>query len=167
MADIVASSTGRTGRPRHSIRIDLTPMVDLGFLLITFFIFTTHMSSPVAMKLVLPAPEAKEPNTVASSYAFSVVVGARQIFTYSGHDARTMQPVPYGMAGIHQLLTHKRKALQQQGLNPEKMVVLLKPGPDSNYGQLVDLLDEMTIAHQKKSVLMEASDAELLWAGSL
>ena len=54
MAEIITSSK-KSGKYLHqSIRVDLTPMVDLGFLLITFFILTTTMQSNTVMKLIIP-----------------------------------------------------------------------------------------------------------------
>lgn len=52
-------STGKTGRKNRTskmpVRVDLTAMVDLAFLLITFFMLTTSLTKPREMPVVMPA----------------------------------------------------------------------------------------------------------------
>lgn len=81
MAEITASSKKS---PRLSgPRIDLTPLVDLGFLLITFFVFTATLSNPTAMTTILPA-DSKDSSKVAESGAVSLVAAADKLYSTQG-----------------------------------------------------------------------------------
>ena len=82
MAELDTSGGGHKKGPgvkkgkKLSTRVDLTPMVDLGFLLITFFIFTTTMSQPTALKLFLPDDKVTdEPNKAKESGVLTILMG--------------------------------------------------------------------------------------------
>lgn len=95
MADVESAESHKKGGAKKargkkkSTKIDMTPMVDLGFLLITFFILTTTLSEPTAMNLVVPAKEDKQKEEsetkVGDEQALTVLLGANdKIFYYEG-----------------------------------------------------------------------------------
>ena len=143
-----------------STRVDLTPMVDLGFLLITFFIFTTTMSQPTAMKLFLPKDTEKpeEQNKVKASGALTIMLGKNdRIYYYEGElapDASNFKSSNF--KDIREEIINKKKAT-----NPEDFVVVIKPGPESTYRNTVDMLDEMTINDVKRYAMVDIADVEL------
>jgi biopolymer transport protein ExbD len=146
-----------------STRVDLTPMVDLGFLLITFFIFTTTMNKAMAMGINLPSDKpADPPNLTAASKTISLILGANNSITYyNGDDVKDNFTTNYTAKGIRAILIHKQHAL---GKDAKKMVVLIKPTNKASYANVVDILDEMAINGVKSYVLMEPDTKELLAA---
>ena len=139
-----------------STRVDLTPMVDLGFLLITFFIFTTTMSQPTAMKLFLPKDTDKpeEQNKVKASGALTIMLGkADQVYYYEGDDPTKIQATNFkDIRGI--IITKKRST------DPKDFVVVIKPTPDATYRNTVDILDEMSINEVKRYAMVDISPDE-------
>lgn len=139
-----------------STRVDLTPMVDLGFLLITFFIFTTTMSQPTAMRLYLPKDTEKpeEQNKVKASGALTIMLGkADQVYYYEGEDPTKIQASNF--KDIRVIIINKKRST-----DPKDFVVVIKPTPDATYLNTVDILDEMSINEVKRYAMVDISPQE-------
>src|SRR5450432_4087831 len=141
---------------KMSTRVDLTPMVDLGFLLITFFIFTTTMSQPTAMKLFLPkdVDKPEEQNKVKASAVLTIMLGKNdQIYYYEGDDPTKLQSSNF--KAIRDVILDKKRRT-----DPKDFVVVLKPTVDATYKNTVNILDEMTIDGVKRYAMVDISPVE-------
>ena len=142
-----------------STRVDLTPMVDLGFLLITFFIFTTTMSQPTAMKLFLPKDTEKpeDQNKIKASGALTLMLGKNDaVYYYEGElapDASNFKSTTF--KEVRTVIIDKKKST-----DPKDFVVVIKPDKDATYKNTVDMLDEMLINDIKRYALVDISDVE-------
>ena len=154
-----------------STRVDLTPMVDLGFLLITFFIFTTTMSQPTAMKLILPDDKVKpeEQNKAKESGALTILMGDdNHIYYYEGQlkpDASNFLSASYnGENSIREIIMKKKlqvRSIARDPSDPEKdLVIVIKPSSKCSYKNVIDILDEMSINVVKKYALVDVFDIE-------
>jgi biopolymer transport protein ExbD len=137
-----------------SVRIDMTPMVDLGFLLITFFIFTSTMSQPTSMNLIIPK-EAGEPMPVKESGVLTILPGEnRQIYHYEGF-YKQGNVRDCSLKEIRNIIVNKKRK------TPEKdFFVIIKPSKSAHYGDIVDILDEMTISDVKRYALVNITPHE-------
>lgn len=143
-----------------STRVDLTPMVDLGFLLITFFIFTTTMSQPTAMRLFLPkdTERPEEQNKIKESGALTFLLGSdNNIFYYEG----VLDPTGSNFSSTNFKDVRDVIIGKKRSTNPDDFVVVIKPGPQSTYENTVNLLDEMTINDVKRYALVDIAEVEL------
>jgi biopolymer transport protein ExbD len=162
MTTAQSQPTAIRNRKLHSLKIDMTPMVDLGFLLITFFIFTAALSEPTVTRLIMPKEGAE--TIVPQSHSLTLLLGEKKLFAYEGiwEEARMQRRVAesgYGLAmGAGDLIREKR---QRSG---EKLVVLIKPLAAASYENVVTMLDEMQISDVKKFAIVDAAPGEQSWA---
>ena len=140
---------------KRSTRVDLTPMEDLGFLLITFFIFTTALTRPTGMKFYLPKPALEQDKMhVPESGVLTILLGGNdQIYSYEGADPGNITLA--GKNEIRSLILDKK-----QRTKPEKFVIVIKPGKESNFLALVKIMDEMTINSVKHYAMVDMEPVE-------
>ncbi len=143
---------------KMSTRVDLTPMVDLGFLLITFFIFTTTMSKPTAFKLNLPADtkNPEEQNKLNDRSALTVMLGKdHNVFYYEGQlaDGATN----FKSSNFKDI---RDEIMQKKAAADSSFMVIIKPNDESTYEDFVKIMDEMKISQIERYALVDITPLE-------
>ena len=173
MAELDTSGGGKKGgkvrSKKQSTRVDLTAMVDLAFLLITFFMLTTTLAKPQAMDLAMPDKDEKQPDAkldVADNRTMTILLGDNnQLEWYIGLVDEPLSPPTvdnYSRTGIRKALIENNKNVLQQTGDPKKgLIVLIKPSDKSTYKNLVDILDEMKISNIQTYAIVDIFDQEL------
>jgi len=186
MAEIIQEESGKGGKKKakkHAPHIDMTPMVDLMCLLITFFMLTTAFSKPKIMEIVLPEKIKKDENVkrpvAQESRTINIILGPEdKIYWYPGKavdpkSAPPLQVTDFSATGIRAILLERNRALfkkidqynndvltgkitiprdsvqaeirKLKSVDDTGPIVLIKAYKEANYGNFVDILDEMSI----------------------
>ncbi len=159
---------GKVRSKKQSTRVDLTAMVDLAFLLITFFMLTTTLAKPQAMDLAMPDKEKENQQelTIADNRTMNILLGeGNKIEWYMGQASNPLTPPTvdnFGKNGIRKALIEKSKEVLGITGDPKKgLIVLIKPSDKSNYRNLVDILDEMKISNIQIYAIVDISAPEV------
>ncbi|MBY0534803.1 MAG: biopolymer transporter ExbD [Chitinophagaceae bacterium] len=167
MAETTSASSGSkpgvAKSKKLSTRVDLTPMVDLGFLLITFFIFTTTMALPKATDLKMPddTPTPK-PNKLEDKYALTAcLMDDNKVFYYRGALEDAIKSHSFSItnydvkAGFGEVIRNIQNDLKKQRYNRDDLMLLIKPSSKSTYQNTVDALDEVMINEMKRYAIID------------
>jgi biopolymer transport protein ExbD len=188
MAEIIVEEKGKGGKKKakkHAPHIDMTPMVDLMCLLITFFMLTTAFAKAKVMDIILPEkvkdPTKQEAPRISASRTLNIVLGPdNRLFWYPGNvkpedfnNLPPLQETDFSAKGIRQLLLERNRTLAKKiadfnadvtagkivitqdsvrgaisklkSVDDTGPIVLIKAYKKANYGNFVDILDEMNI----------------------
>jgi biopolymer transport protein ExbD len=161
---------GKVRSKKSNSKVDLTAMVDLAFLLITFFMLTTSLSKPQSMDLGMPDKDPKNPEInieVADDRTMTVLLGEKgEIQWYMGQFATPLEApeqTSYGKNGIRKEILEKVVSVPKiYGGDPKKgLIIIIKPSKKSTYKNLIDILDEMAICKVKTYAIVDISPEEV------
>jgi biopolymer transport protein ExbD len=158
MAEVSSSASGhgrgRSRTKRTSTRIDMTPMVDLAFLLLTFFMLTTRFMDPYMMKIEMPlkTDNPTEVTEISDKQVITLVLGENdKIYWYQGVNDPKVNVTDYSANGIRKILFEKNREIRN-------MYILIKPSEKSRYKNIVDIFDEIAITEMKRYALVKITD---------
>ena len=181
MAQIENTASVRKGKSfshnkKQVIRIDMTPMVDLGFLLITFFVFTTTMSTPKATDLFMPKDDTTHPQPLPNSLALSLLLdNNNKVYYYNGDfkeavNANKIFETNYSTyGGIGKIIRQKQKDIDASGKfadGRKGLMLLIKPTSGSVYKNVIDALDEAVINDVRKYAIVDPAKEEISYIRS-
>lgn len=181
MADVPQQDSGGGGRHKKkrakkgSTHIDMTPMVDLAFLLLTFFILTTTMYKPSTLQLTFPVPqdEVQKPELQKVNNALTVFLTKNdQILYYKdAFEPGVTQLQRTDFSKVTNLLIENNRSTFEQvqelrrrynaneidqlafdtlknnlEKRPEALFVIIKPDEHAKYRNMIDIVDEMDVS---------------------
>jgi biopolymer transport protein ExbD len=156
---------GKVRSKKTSTRIDMTPMVDLAFLLLTFFVMTTTLNKPQTMEITMPEKidENTEVPKVNEREVLTLVLGPRdKVYWYTGITDPKIELTNFSPSGIRKVLLSKKAEIP-------KLVVLIKAMDEAKYKNMVDILDEMNINTIQRYALVDitSTDKDLIKESNL
>lgn len=171
---------------KMSTRVDLTPMVDLAFLLISFFMLTTTMNKPKAMQLDMPKKTniEEEKQDVGECQVMNILLDTLdQVWYYEGLKVAGLQKTTFaGEEGIRKEILRKMKAVpkdcpegkkwvdankdgkktpEEIVMGPRDAIILIKMLKGARYKNMVDILDEMDITGCKVYAIQDPDPIEI------
>lgn len=160
MAALDSTSNARTGKRKRSFPgMDMTPMVDLAFLLLTFFVMTTTLSKGYALEVQKPARDSSgKTQDIKASQVLNLVLGKKdEVYWYIGSPGSETSRTDFSSAGIRKLLLQKNREIKG-------LYVFIKSSDVSRYQNTIDVLDEITITQiaNYSMVELEAEDFKLV-----
>ncbi|MFZ7115586.1 MAG: ExbD/TolR family protein [Bacteroidota bacterium] len=156
----LSSGHRKIRQKRSSTHIDMTPMVDLAFLLLTFFIMTTTFKSHQIIDLTMPDNHStKTPTLLAESKAFNLLImNDRRLKWYMGAEDKAAMALPAtfteGPNSIRKILMQKNKIVN------DSVFVLIKPSDNSSYEDLINVFDLMTVCNINSYTIMNLNESD-------
>jgi biopolymer transport protein ExbD len=149
-----SSRGGKKKKGRVAIRIDMTPMVDVAFLLLIFFMVTTVFRLPQAMEINLPPEASGEAEVNERNLLYLRVDPADSLWYNVGFDS----PKPMSWVELRGLLNERKSAVG------DKLTIVAKINRKARYSTMVDLLDEFNVAKTTRFSILkfDASDDSIL-----
>ncbi|HEY5369988.1 MAG TPA: biopolymer transporter ExbD [Hanamia sp.] len=147
MAQLDLSPRHQSKSLSHRVRlnVDLTPMVDLGFLLITFFILTTTLSQPKSADLMMPK-DSKEPTLLKESFVLTLMpVRNNRIDYFEGRNESASDVKHCSYRELRSVIQQKQKKVEKISGSKNETVIIIDPSSESSYENFVDVMDEIQI----------------------
>ena len=147
-------------------RVDLTAMVDLAFLLITFFMLTTTLQKNNVLNIAMPDKTGVIDEGVAMSRTLTICLGAHnRVMCYMGTPDRPLSKpnvIDYSKNGLRATILKQRRKIKAS--TGKDIIILVKPSDHSIYDNLVNAIDEMNIAsiNRYAIVAITSKDVALL-----
>jgi biopolymer transport protein ExbD len=168
---------GKARSKKMSTKIDFTPMVDLGFLLITFFMLTTTLAKPTIMAIRMPDTDVPQDKAaeVKESQVLTLILGPEdKVYFYEEVKDAKLDSTDYSATGMRRVILDKMERVKAQwgmrtvvtdstaGTTEEqsKLNVLIKPMKKARYKNIVDTFDEMKICNVKGYMMIPVAKQE-------
>lgn len=145
---------------KKSTKVDLTPMVDLGFLLITFFVFTTTMAQAKVMEIKTPDDTNGPGDDICNSCALTVLLDKNDaVYYYEGaFDNASIQKTDF--VAIRDIIQNKKQQLKAMNKKADNLALIIKSADSSSFRNFVDITDEVTINNVKHYYIDELTAEE-------
>lgn len=130
---------------KKSLGVDLTRMVDLGFLLITFFILSTVLSTPTIATLIMPK-DTRVTTPVKTNAALTLLLKRNDsIDYYEGDTPKEGFMKHCSISNLRSVIQQKQQKVAAALGDRKETVIIISPGSESSYKNFVDALDEIQI----------------------